>query len=65
MKNRKNLPIAALRAFEAAARHGQLTAAAEELASTALELIRHAEGVEKRIAFFRVAKRAEPPSPGA
>lgn len=34
MRNRKNLPIAALRAFEAAARHGQLTAAAEELAVT-------------------------------
>lgn len=34
MRNRKNIPIAALRAFEAAARHGQLTAAAEELAVT-------------------------------
>ncbi len=34
MKRQRILPVAALRAFEAAARHGQLTAAAEELAVT-------------------------------
>ena len=46
MKNRKNLPIAALRAFEAAARHGQLTAAAEELAVTHGAISRHISHLE-------------------
>ena len=46
MKNRKNIPIAALRAFEAAARHGQLTAAAEELAVTHGAISRHVSHLE-------------------
>jgi len=46
MKNRKNLPVAALRAFEAAARHGQLTAAAEELAVTHGAVSRHVSHLE-------------------
>ena len=46
MKNRKNLPVAALRAFEAAARHGQLTAAAEELAVTHGAISRHVSHLE-------------------
>jgi hypothetical protein len=46
MKNRKNIPIAALRAFEAAARHGQLTAAAEELAVTHGAISRHVSRLE-------------------
>ena len=46
MRNRTNLPIAALRAFEAAARHGQLTAAAEELAVTHGAISRHISHLE-------------------
>lgn len=46
MKNRKNLPVAALRAFEAAARHGKLTAAAEELAVTHGAISRHVSHLE-------------------
>lgn len=46
MKNRKNLPVAALRAFEAAARHGQLTAAAAELAVTHGAVSRHVSHLE-------------------
>jgi LysR family glycine cleavage system transcriptional activator len=46
MRSRKNLPIAALRAFEAAARHGQLTAAAEELAVTHGAISRHVSHLE-------------------
>ncbi len=46
MKSRKNLPVAALRAFEAAARHGQLTAAAEELAVTHGAISRHVSHLE-------------------
>jgi LysR family glycine cleavage system transcriptional activator len=46
MKNRKSIPIAALRAFEAAARHGQLTAAAEELAVTHSAVSRHVSHLE-------------------
>ena len=46
MKHRKNLPVAALRAFEAAARHGQLTAAAEELAVTHGAISRHVSHLE-------------------
>ena len=46
MRNRKNLPIAALRAFEAAARHGQLTAAAEELSVTHGAISRHLSHLE-------------------
>src|SRR3954447_25857518 len=49
MKNRKNLPIAALRAFEAAARHGQLTAAAEELSVTHGAISRHISHLEAHI----------------
>lgn len=41
MKRQRNLPIAALRAFEAAARHGQMTAAADELAVTHGAVSRH------------------------
>lgn len=46
MKNRKNIPVAALRAFEAAARHGQLTAAAEELSVTHGAISRHVSHLE-------------------
>jgi len=46
MKSRKNIPVAALRAFEAAARHGQLTAAAEELAVTHGAISRHVSHLE-------------------
>lgn len=46
MKSRKNLPVAALRAFEAAARHGQLTAAADELAVTHGAISRHVSHLE-------------------
>lgn len=46
MTNRKNLPVAALRAFEAAARHGQITAAAEELAVTHGAISRHVSHLE-------------------
>lgn len=46
MKNRKNIPVAALRAFEAAARHGQLTAAAAELAVTHGAVSRHVSHLE-------------------
>jgi DNA-binding transcriptional LysR family regulator len=46
MKDRKNLPVAALRAFEAAARHGTLTAAAEELAVTHGAISRHVSHLE-------------------
>src|SRR5687767_1133403 len=46
MKNRRNIPVAALRAFEAAARHGQLTAAAEELAVTHGAISRHVSHLE-------------------
>lgn len=46
MRNRKNLPVAALRAFEAAARHGRLTAAAEELSVTHGAISRHVSHLE-------------------
>ncbi|MBB4953229.1 DNA-binding transcriptional LysR family regulator [Agrobacterium vitis] len=46
MKNRKNLPVAALRAFEAAARHGKITSAAEELAVTHGAISRHVSHLE-------------------
>lgn len=46
MKRKRNLPIAALRAFEAAARHGQLTAAADELAVTHGAVSRHVSHLE-------------------
>jgi LysR family glycine cleavage system transcriptional activator len=46
MKRRKNMPLAALRAFEAAARHGRLTAAAEELAVTHGAISRHVSHLE-------------------
>lgn len=49
MRNRKNLPVAALRAFEAAARHGRLTAAAEELAVTHGAISRHVSHLEALI----------------
>lgn len=49
MRNRKNLPVGALRAFEAAARHGQLTAAAEELAVTHGAISRHVSHLEAAI----------------
>lgn len=49
MKNRRNLPVAALRAFEAAARHGRLTAAAEELAVTHGAISRHVSHLEALI----------------
>ncbi|WEZ84181.1 LysR substrate-binding domain-containing protein [Rhizobium sp. 32-5/1] len=40
------MPVAALRAFEAAARHGQLTAAAEELSVTHGAISRHVSHLE-------------------
>lgn len=46
MRLQRNLPLAALRAFEAAARHGQLTAAAEELAVTHGAVSRHVSHLE-------------------
>ena len=46
MKHRKNLPVAALRAFEAAARHGQLSSAAEELGVTHGAVSRHVSHLE-------------------
>jgi DNA-binding transcriptional LysR family regulator len=46
MKLQRNLPLAALRAFEAAARHGQMTAAAEELAVTHGAVSRHVGHLE-------------------
>ena len=46
MKRQRNLPIAALRAFEAAARHGQMTAAADELAVTHGAVSRHVSHLE-------------------
>jgi DNA-binding transcriptional LysR family regulator len=46
MKSRKNLPVAALRAFEAAARHGQLSSAAEELGVTHGAVSRHVSQLE-------------------
>lgn len=46
MKLQRSLPLAALRAFEAAARHGQLTAAAEELAVTHGAVSRHVSHLE-------------------
>lgn len=50
MKSRKNLPVAALRAFEAAARHGRLTAAAEELSVTHGAISRHVSHLEAMLA---------------
>lgn len=47
MKSRKNLPIAALRAFEAAARHGQMSPAAEELGVTHGAVSRHISQLEE------------------
>ncbi|MDM7981921.1 MAG: LysR substrate-binding domain-containing protein [Rhizobium sp.] len=49
MKNRKNLPVAALRAFEAASRHGTLTEAAEELSVTHSAISRHVSHLEAAI----------------
>lgn len=49
MKNRKNLPVASLRAFEAAARLGRLTAAAEELSVTHGAISRHVSHLEELI----------------
>lgn len=46
MRHRKALPVAALRAFEAAARLGRLTAAAEELAVTHGAVSRHVSHLE-------------------
>jgi LysR family glycine cleavage system transcriptional activator len=46
MKSRKNLPVAALRAFEAAARHGQISRAADELGVTHGAVSRHVSHLE-------------------
>ena len=46
MKNRKNLPVAALRAFEAAARNGRISSAAEELGVTHGAVSRHVGHLE-------------------
>ncbi|MGV1754418.1 LysR substrate-binding domain-containing protein [Agrobacterium sp. CG674] len=49
MRNRKNIPVAALRAFEAASRHGRLVAAAEELSVTHGAISRHVSLLETLI----------------
>ncbi|WEK03476.1 MAG: LysR substrate-binding domain-containing protein [Candidatus Devosia phytovorans] len=49
MKNRKNLPVAALRAFEAAARHGQMPSAATELGVSHGAVSRHVSHLEAYI----------------
>lgn len=46
MKSRKTLPVAALRAFEAAARHGQISRAADELGVTHGAVSRHVSHLE-------------------
>lgn len=46
MKSRKTLPVAALRAFEAAARHGQISRAADELGVTHGAFSRHVSHLE-------------------
>lgn len=46
MKHRKHLPVAALRAFEAAARLGRMVAAADELALTHGAISRHVTQLE-------------------
>lgn len=46
MKTRKPLPVAALRAFEAAARHGQISRAADELGVTHGAVSRHVTHLE-------------------
>lgn len=46
MKSRKNLPVAALRAFEAAARHGQMSSAAKELGVSHGAVSRHVSNLE-------------------
>jgi DNA-binding transcriptional LysR family regulator len=46
MKSRKNLPVAALRAFEAAARHGQMSSAAQELGVSHGAVSRHVSHLE-------------------
>src|SRR5690349_20019571 len=46
MKRRKNLPVAALRAFEAAARHGQMSSAADELGVSHGAISRHVGHLE-------------------
>lgn len=52
-------PLNALRAFEAAGRHGSFTGAAEELHVSHAAVSRHVRGLEKRIGveLFRVAAR--------
>lgn len=46
MRNRQTLPVAALRAFEAAARHGQISRAADELGVTHGAVSRHVSHLE-------------------
>lgn len=46
MRSRKSLPVAALRAFEAAARHGQISRAANELGVTHGAVSRHVSHLE-------------------
>ncbi|MFC3058478.1 LysR substrate-binding domain-containing protein [Paenirhodobacter populi] len=46
MRSRKTLPVAALRAFEAAARHGQISRAADELGVTHGAVSRHVSHLE-------------------
>lgn len=49
MRKRQNIPVAALRAFEAAARHGRLGAAADELSVTHGAISRHVSNLESFI----------------
>jgi len=61
-------PLAALRAFEAAARHGSFRAAAEELAITQSAVSHQIAGLERRLAtalFRRKARRVELTEAGA
>jgi LysR family transcriptional regulator, glycine cleavage system transcriptional activator len=46
MDKRKSLPLAALRAFEATARHGRFTAAAEELGVSHGAISKHIRNLE-------------------
>jgi molybdenum-dependent DNA-binding transcriptional regulator ModE len=49
MDRRQKLPLAALRAFEATARHGRFTAAAEELGVTHGAISKHVSQLEEHI----------------
>ncbi|HEY8014103.1 MAG TPA: LysR family transcriptional regulator, partial [Dongiaceae bacterium] len=61
-------PLASLRAFEAAARHGSFRAAAEELAITQSAVSHQIAGLERRLGtalFRRKSRRVELTEAGA